>query len=131
MAVSKSEQEFSVYDNPHWPERLPEAISLRLIYGAEADEMVVLFDTVRHHRPAFVFVDTPDYDYAAVKVDGATGDVVGVLVYPLAAYAVERHPAWHRATQPNPDPAVAARIVNDIKDLFDRYGIETGSDERG
>jgi hypothetical protein len=131
MAVSKSDLEFSVYDDPHWPDRLPEAKTLRLVYGAEADEMVVLFDSDHHHWPAFVFVDTPDYDYAAVKVDGATGDVVGVMVYPLAAYAVEKHPEWREATKPNPDPMVAARIVSDIKDLFDRYGIETGPDERG
>jgi hypothetical protein len=131
MAVSKSDLEFSVYDDPHWPDRLPEAKTLRLIYGAEADEMVVLFDNDRHHWPAFVFVDTPDYDYAAIKVDGATGDVVGVMVYPLAAYAVEKHPEWRAATKPNPGPTVAARIVSDIKDLFDRYGIETGPDERG
>ena len=87
--------------------------------------MVVLFDTVHHFGPAYVFIDTPDYDYAAVTVDGATGEVVGVLVYPLAAYAVKRHPAWHKATQPNPDLSVTARIVRDIKDLYDRYGIET------
>jgi hypothetical protein len=102
---------------------------MRLLYSDYADELVIRFDEERHHVPVYVLIATPDYDYAAVKVDGATGDIVGILVYPLAAYAAKRHPAWRAATKPNPDPSVAARIVNDIKDLFDRYGIETGSDE--
>jgi hypothetical protein len=131
LAIRHTQLETCVYDNPIWPDRLPDANALRLLYGELADEMVVLFDAARHQDPAYVLIATPDYDYAAVKVDGATGEVVGVMVYPLAAYAIEKHPEWRAATKPNPDPAVASRIVNDIKDLFDRYGIETGSDERG
>ena len=49
-------------------------------------------------------------------------------VYPFATYAIERHPARSAAKNPNPDPSVAVRIVCDIKDLFDRYGIEPGDD---
>jgi hypothetical protein len=131
LATPHTRLDPSVYDNPIWPDRLPRTNALRLLYGEFADELVVLFDEKRHQDPVYVLIATPDYDYAAIKVDGATGEVVGVMVYPLAAYAVERHPAWQAATEPNPDPAVAARIVSDIKDLFDRYGIETGSDERG
>jgi hypothetical protein len=119
-----------IYDHPIWPDRLPDASSLRLIYNDYADELVVLFDEFRHFQPAFVLIADADYDYAAVKVDGRTGKVVGVMVYPLNAYAIKRHPTWRAATKPNPDSSVATRIVNDIKDLFDRYGIETGADER-
>jgi hypothetical protein len=129
LAVQQTHVDPSVYDHPIWPDRLPGADSLRLIYGDYADELVVLFDDIRRFRPAYVLIATPDYDYAAVKVDGMTGNVVGVLVYPLAAYAVKLHPEWRAATKPHPDPSVAARIVSDIKDLFDRYGIETGSEE--
>lgn len=130
MATQHTQIAQCVYDNPIWPDRLPDAKALRLLYGDRADEMVVLFDKKRHQDPAYVLIATPEYDYAAVKVDGVSGEVVGVMVYPLAAYAVERHPEWQAATKPNPDPAVAAHIVSDIKALFDRYGVEPGSSDQ-
>jgi hypothetical protein len=101
---------------------------MRLLYGKIADELVVHIVDERYRFPVYVLIATPDYDYAAVEVDGLTGEVIGVMVYPLAAYAVERHPAWHAAAKPHPDPSVAARIVRDIKGHFDRYGIESGND---
>lgn len=120
--------DLTVLDNPTWPDRLPDASTMRLVYGKFADELVVHFVDERHRFPVYVPIATPDYDYAAVEVDGRTGEIIGVMVYPLAAYAVKWHPAWRAAAKPNPDLSVAARIVSDIKDLFDRYGIETGED---
>ena len=71
----------------------------------------------------FDSIATPgEVDYAAIKIDMGSAAVIGVLVYPLAAWAVERHPEWREATAPNPPPDVARRIVLDIKELYDRYG---------
>lgn len=131
MATQRTRVDPSVYDNPLWPERLPDARALRLVYGFDADEMVVLFDDVLHTNPAFVYVDTPDYEYAWLKVDGVTGDVIGIMVYPLVAHAVEFHPHWRAAALPNPSPEVAERIVRDIKALYDRYGIPDDLDKPG
>ena len=123
MAVAKPEQLGPCWDIPAWPETIPNADRLRLIYGSFADELVVLFEEGRGCEGYFDFIATPDRDFAAIKIDIDSGAVIGVLVYPLAAWAVKRHPAWRGAMAPNPPPDLARRIVLDIKDLHDRYGL--------
>jgi hypothetical protein len=129
LAIQKPQLNLEVLDNPVWPDRLPGAEALQLVYGNEADELVVHFVNVRYRNPVYVLISTPDYEYTSVEVDGVTGEVIGVMVYPLAAYAVEKHPAWRAATKPNPDLSVAALIVSDIRNLFNRYGIEPTESE--
>jgi hypothetical protein len=118
------------WNRPSWPDQLPDSGDLRLIYGEVADELVVLFDAKLHRDSWFDWVATPEYEYAAIKIDGTSGQVIGVLVEHLVAYAVEKHPAWLAAAASEPNPEVASRIVNDIKDLFDRYGTEPSEPER-
>ncbi|MGH2613915.1 MAG: hypothetical protein ACRDJC_01645 [Thermomicrobiales bacterium] len=130
MAISKRELTQPIWANPIWPDPLPEPDDLRMVYGAEADELVVLFRNARHSAPVFDFIDTPDVSYSAVKIDMESGAVIGVLVYPLAAFAIERHPDWRPASAPNPLPAVASRIVTDVKHLYDQYGLVPDEPER-
>ena len=108
--------------SPIWPRALPDANRLHPAYGRFADEFVVLFGEDRHLEGYFDVIATPSLEYAAIKIDTMAGEVIGVLVYPLAAWAVKVHPAWRQAMAPYPSPAVARRIVLDIKDLYDRYG---------
>ena len=115
--------------NPIWPDQLPDPTSLRLLYGSVADELVVLFENARGQAAYVDFIDTPDVTYAGVKVDMHSGAVIGVHVYPLAALAVELHPAWRRALMPDPSPRIANRIVTDIKQLFERYGTGREDDD--
>ncbi len=124
MAIEKSALTTEIWANPVWPDRLPDSARMRVLYGAYADELVVRFDNARRRDVIVVPITTPADDYAGLMVDGDTGVVIGVHVYPLVAFAVQRHPAWRAATHPHPLPEVASLIVNDIKDLFDRYGIE-------
>lgn len=129
MAVAKPELEETLWSNPVWPDPMPEPGSLRLLYGAYADELVVLFDDEKHPAVYFDFIATLDQDYAAIKINMQSGDVIGVLVYPLAALAVERHPAWRAAMGTNPPPHVAGRIVQDIKQLYDQFGVISDPEE--
>jgi hypothetical protein len=99
-----------------------------LVYGSFADELVVLFEEGLGREGYFDFIATPDLDDAAIKIDMASGAVIGVLVYPLAAWAVERHPSWRNTLAPKPPPEIARRIVLDIKELCDRYGLNSASD---
>jgi hypothetical protein len=108
---------------------LPRRAALQLRYGAIADELVVRFDQLRHRGEFVVPIMTPVEDYAGLLVDGADGHVVGVHVYPVAAYAVKQHPTWREAIGSDPRPEVAERIVRDIKALYDRYGIDTDPDD--
>ena len=123
MAIAKPEGLGQVWDNPVWPETIPSDDRLRLAYGSFADELVVLFEDGRGRAAYFDFIATPgEVDYAAVKIDMDSGTVTGVMVYPLAAWAVEKHPAWREAMESHPSPNLARRIVLDIKELYDRYG---------
>ena len=123
MAVARPEQVDQVWENPIWPETIPRADCLRLVYGDFADELVVLFEEGRGRDAYFDFIATPgDVDYAAIKIDTISGYVIGVMVYPLAAWAVDVHPAWRDAMEPDPPPEIRRRIVLDIKQLYDRYG---------
>lgn len=123
MAIAELELVGQVWDNPVWPEAIPSADRLRLVYGDFVDESVVLFEDARGRDAYCDFIATPDdVDDAAIKIDMGTGAVIGVMVYPLAALAVDVHPAWRGAMEPNPPPEVRRRIVIDIKELYDRYG---------
>jgi hypothetical protein len=125
MAMKRAETTLFPWDDPIWPERLPDSHSLRIVYGAIADELVVRFTAARHPDQVLVVpITTADRDDAGMLVAADSGSVLGVHVYPLAAFAVTRHPTWQAATDPDPSPEVANRIVNDVKDLFDRYGID-------
>jgi hypothetical protein len=77
----------------------------------------------RYRDVAVVLITTPKEDYAGLLVEGGQGAVIGIHVYPLVALAFERHPTWLAASEPNPPPEVASAIVNDIRQLFDRFGI--------
>jgi len=120
----KKQAEPPAWASPVWPDRLPDPAAMRLVYGSKADELVIRFSADRRGQTVVVPVTTPDHDYAGLLVSADTGAVVGVHVYPLAAFAVRRHPDWRAATEPNPPLEVASRIVNDIRALFDRYGID-------
>jgi hypothetical protein len=128
MAVAKPEQVGGTWDYPVWPPTNPSADRLRLVYGSFADELVVLFEEGLGREGYFDFIATPDLDDAAIKIDMASGAVIGVLVYPLEAWAVERHPSWRNTLAPKPPPEIARRIVLDIKELCDRYGLNSASD---
>lgn len=122
MVIARPELTPPPWANPIWPDPLPKSRDLRVLYGAVADELVVLFDDVQRPPGIFDFIDTPDETYAAIKIDMQTGAVIGVLVYPLTALAVRLHPDWRAAGKPNPSPDIANRIVMDIRRLYDQYG---------
>ncbi len=124
MAVEKHELSRSPWENPIWPDCLPDAETMRLLYGEGADELVIRFDNNRYGIVATVLITTPEEDYAGMLVEGDHGAVIGIHVYPLVAMAVERHPSWLSAAAPDPPSEVASTIVNDIRQLFDRYGID-------
>ena len=128
MAIAKPELTDQVWETPVWPQTIPGADGLRPVYGPDADELVVLFEEDCGRDAYFDFIATPDVDYAAVKVDMISGQVIGVMVYPLAAWAVKLHAAWSGAVVPDPPPDAARRIVLDIKQLYDRYGLVAEAD---
>lgn len=123
MAMRKH-VENPAWASPIWPDRLPVPEAMKVVYGAIADELVIRFSTDRRDDTVVVPVTTPDEDYAAVLVDFTSGSVAGVHVYPLLAFAIQVHPAWKPLAENNPPPEAVARIVTDIRELFDRYGIE-------
>jgi hypothetical protein len=130
MAIENPEPLQSVWDNPMWPDRLPNPKALRVLYGALADELVIRFDGMRYQDVAVVLITTPSDDYAGLLVEGDRGTVIGVHVYPLVGLAARHHPTWLAAVEPQPSPQVAIGIVNDIKGLFDRFGIEAEAPSR-
>jgi hypothetical protein len=103
---------------------------MRVLYGALADELVMRFGSSRGHGEIVVPVTTPNVDYAGLLVAAESGAVLGVHVYPLLAFAIQRHPAWRAAADPIPGPEVANLIVTDIKGVFDRHGVEDLDEER-
>jgi hypothetical protein len=123
MAVTRSVLEKEAWNAPAWPNRLPPADTLTVLYGENADELVIRFPSAPARDIVVVFIDTPDIDYAGMLVRMDTGDVVGVYVNYLAIYAVSQHPTWHSMTNRCPNPADAHLVVADIKELFERYGI--------
>jgi hypothetical protein len=96
---------------------------MKVVFGAFADELVIRFADSTYPDTVVVPVATPNRDYASLLVADETGDVIGVHVMPLLVYAAKRHPAWIEVAGPFPAPDAAQRIVEDIKLLFDRYGV--------
>lgn len=111
------------WSSPIWPDRLPEATSMKVVYGVVADELVIRFWPDAPPNAVVVPVTTPAADYAGVMVDGTTGLVVGIHVYPLLAFAIQRHPAWKALAEANPPETSIVQIVTDIRGLFTRFGV--------
>ncbi|MGH2613916.1 MAG: hypothetical protein ACRDJC_01650 [Thermomicrobiales bacterium] len=130
MALSNPQITNQPWRTPVWPEKLPAAEFLRARYGPDADELTIRFPETAKRDIVVVWLATPKVEYAALMVHEHTGEVVGVQVDYLADYARMQHVAWQAAATSNPPLAVASRIVTDIKQLFDRYGIEPSDRER-
>lgn len=130
MAIQKQQIVDPIWASPSWPDHLPGAAEMRLAYGDIADELVVLFDTSLHGDAVFIWVATPDFDYAAIKVEMETAEVIGVMVYPLRAFAVKLHPSWSEAADAIPPSHIAEHVVKEIFALYQRYGIEPVFDDR-
>ena len=124
MALKSSRFPDHVWQSPHWSDPLPDPHGLQAVYGLEADELTIRFPDTPDRDIVVLFIATPDVEYAALMVHESTGEVVGVQVDYLKDYAQRHHPAWRAATALHPSSSVAARIVRDIKDLFNRYGID-------
>lgn len=124
MAIERQDVSESEWGRPDWPDPLPDPAAMRLVYSAFADELVVNLADPVDCSPYYAWIATPKYEYAAVKIDGSSGKVIGVMVELLAAHAVSKHPAWQAATEANPPDSVVERVVADIKQLFDQYGLE-------
>lgn len=123
MAMKKLNVEDSVWSSPIWPGTLPDLESMKIVYGTVADELVIRFWRDRRYDTVVVPVTTPEEDYASGLTDFSSGAIVGIHVYPLLALGVKRHPSWERLADQNPPPEALARIVADVKELFDRYGV--------
>lgn len=123
MAVNPLVVEDPAWASPVWPDRLPAPRDMKVLYGAVADELVIRFSATRHYDCVVVLITTPNEDYAGVLTDFSTGAVVGIHVYPLLAYAAQLHPTWAPLAERSPPTGSIARIVKDIKELFDRYGV--------
>ena len=130
MAVTQSIIEREAWNSPAWPARLPPAETLTVIYGELADELVIRFPSAPDRDIVIVHIDTPDIDYVGMLVRMDTGEVVGVHVNYLAIFAAAQHPTWESMTDRDPDPAAALQIVEDIRNLFERYGLESDDSDR-
>ena len=103
---------------------------MRILYGCIADELVVRFASDGGHGEIVVPVKTPNVDDAGLLVAAGTGAILGIHVYPLRAFAVQRHSARRAAAEPNPGTEGANLIVTDIEDLFDGYGVDDPDEDR-
>lgn len=110
---------------PRWPSAALDPASMRVRYGAYADELVVSFDD----RPVASFsdpIDAPEGSDTAILVgmdaDGrSTDEVVGIHVFPLLEGPAKHRPAWRRLAEPDPPTELVARFVAEVRDLFERY----------
>jgi hypothetical protein len=110
-------------DIPVWPSAMPDPANMKVVFGAEADELVVRFFPGRKYELVVVDPVADPHDYAALMVDDETRAVVGVLVYPLLAFAIAQHPGWAALAAADPPPTAVAGIVADIKALHERHGL--------
>lgn len=124
MAMKQHAVRDPVWASPVWPDRMPLAQDMKVVYGAIADELVIRFHGNRHFDTVVVPVTTPAIDYAGVLTDFSSGAVVGIHVYPLLAFAIQRHPSWKPLAEPDPPSEVVLRIIEDVKQLFDRFGVD-------
>jgi hypothetical protein len=123
MAMKKFETPHVVWQTPARPDRLPDASTMRVVYGSFADELVIRFPEGRHVETVVVPNATPGIDYGGLLVEDSSGSVIGVHVMPLVDFAVGLHPSWMQVTAQQPEPAVVNALVEDIKGLFERFGI--------
>ena len=123
MAMNQHAVRDPVWASPAWPDRLPDPSDMKVVYGPIADELVIRFHRDRHVDTLVVPITTPAIDYAGVLTSFSSGAVVGIHVYPLLAFAIQRHPLWSPLAEQNPPPGSIVRIVEEIKELFDRYGV--------
>jgi hypothetical protein len=124
MALSNAQIARQPWRSPHWPEKLPNAWTMRAMYGPEADELTIRFPETPNRDIVIVWLATPSIEYAGLMVHEQTGAVVGVQVDYLAGYAVSLHPTWRAIAEPEPSPDAINTIVRDIKTLFGQYGVE-------
>jgi hypothetical protein len=122
MALKRHLPSISDEDAAIWPTPLPDPTGMTVLYGADADELVVRFVPGRRDRLVVVDPVADPHDYASLMIDSETRAVVGVHVYPLLAFAVERHPGWAALAEKEPPSAAVASIVADIKGLFELHG---------
>ena len=123
MALTKLQPDRPRRMSPRWPDTLPAAETLHAAYGAEADELTIRFPNMPNRDIVVLWLETPPIEYAGLMVHEQTGMVVGVQIDYLTGYTQDIHPSWRAANEPNPHPAISASIVQDVRTLFDRYGI--------
>jgi hypothetical protein len=124
MAMKEPTKTETALENPHWPATLPDS-GMRVAYGKIPDELVVRFSPERYHDMVVVApIATPDLDYAGMLVADDTSEVLGIHVYPLAAFAVKRHPSWRALMEAEPSAEAVLQIVKDIRALYERYGLD-------
>lgn len=120
-----------VWTTPVWPDELPTADAMRSAFNAPADELTISFgdDSWTGTLVPTEYVATPGVWYAGMLVRWDTGEVVGVQVDFVTDHALELHPAWRGVTTANPPSTIVRQVVNDIKLLFDRYGVASPDDD--
>jgi hypothetical protein len=109
---------------PNWPDDAPAHRVAVVGYNPYADELVVRFENAAGRFAIVEPIATPDDHYANVMADEATGDVIGVQIDRLRDVAVPHFPHWAAAaTEGDPPPEAIDRLVRDVRNLFDRYGV--------
>jgi hypothetical protein len=127
MALTTIQPERLPWMSPRWPAVLPAAESLRAVYGADADELTIRFPNTPERDIVVVWLATPRIEYAGLMVHEHSGAVVGVQVDYLEGYTQAVHPTWLAAGS-EPAPKVASAIVDDVKQLHERFGLLRDSD---
>jgi hypothetical protein len=123
MAMKQPIAEVEHEATPIWPSTMPDPTNMKVVYGADADELVVRFFPDRKYGLVVVDPIADPHDYAALMVEYETKAVIGVHVYPLLAFAIAQHPSWSALAQIAPRPAAIAGIVADIRALYERHGL--------
>ena len=110
--------------NPAWPARPFEPARANVHYNPPADEVVVYFGD-RPVPAVSIDIADPGPDTIYLKVDEATGTVVGIHVSPVVGRGPDLPAAWWGLLYedgPARRAAVAA-LVADARGLFERYGL--------
>lgn len=122
MALTRPSAPIPTWRDPAWTGDEAATRVATIGYDHWADELVVRFANAAGRVAIVVPLATPDGHYANVLADDATGAVIGVQIDNLRA-ALCRFPHWAAAAADDPPPAAAARLVADVRALFDRYGV--------
>jgi hypothetical protein len=101
---------------------------MRILYGCIADELAVRFASDRGHSEIVVPVTTSGIGDAGLLL-AAVGDGCRRSCPPPGGIAIQWHTSGGTAPGEDPAPEVAGQTVVDIRDLFDRYGVEDPRDE--